>query len=357
MSEIERLVGEAAGRGATLTLSVDELRPQRVLEILAEAGCSHRVRISSSAGSITIELGNGVVVGAEAELAGQALSGKEAYARIGQIADGEVHVAPLRFPSLANILEPVAQLSELTALGPALAGEDTIEVALPQARPFHPPAVSELPTLELALLPEEQTVVELDARCSAPVPFVDDATEVLPPRRRRVARTPVRRAAPGLGRGVALVGAAAALAIGSIGAAWSMTSAEASPEIPAIAPVAASPVPVSTLSTEEVDMDLSQGPTRGPAEARTLARAARASLRAGDAPGALAAARQAATLRGGRPYYQVLLGDALRANGQRAAARRAYRRAIRLRPGYRPALRRLQRRRAGRTRATVSSPS
>ena len=84
-------------------------------------------------------------------------------------------------------------------------------------------------------------------------------------------------------------------------------------------------------------------------EARVLARTARAHLRRGERSEALRAARTAADLRRGLPYYQVLLGDALAANGERGAARRAYRRAVRLRPGYGPAVRRLGR---GRSRTT-----
>ena len=76
-------------------------------------------------------------------------------------------------------------------------------------------------------------------------------------------------------------------------------------------------------------------------EARRLARAARRALRRGHSERALRQARRAARLRGGLPYYQVLLGDALHANGQPAAARRAYRRALRMSPRYAPAVERL----------------
>ncbi len=351
MSEIEGLVEEAAARSTALTLSVDELCPERVLEILAEAESSYRVEIRSAAGCITVEVGNGLVVGAEAELGGRVLCGKEAYASIRGVADGEVHVAPLRFPSLANILEPVAQLPELTALGPALAGADTIEVALPEARPFHPPAISELPTMELVLEPSDPTAVDIDPRVRRPAAIlgVTEITEVAVP---EASRAPSRRR-----RAAIIIGAVAALALGSVGAAWSATRGEPTTPTERVAPLAASSSPVSAhlATTTEVDMDLSDvRQTGAPDEARRLARAARTRLRAGDAPGALDAAQRAAQLRGGRPFYQVLLGDALRANGRRAAARRAYRRAVRLRPGYRPAVRRLQRR-AGRNRSDRSS--
>ena len=47
---------------------------------------------------------------------------------------------PLRFPSLANILQPVAQLPDLERSGVvAASGDDTIELTLPEARPIHPP--------------------------------------------------------------------------------------------------------------------------------------------------------------------------------------------------------------------------
>ena len=71
--------------------------------------------------------------------------------------------------------------------------------------------------------------------------------------------------------------------------------------------------------------------------------AARRLLRAGQPAQALETAREAARLRPGRSYYQLLLGDALAANGRRVGARRAWRRALRLRPGSAAATRRLGR--------------
>ncbi|MCA9609699.1 MAG: hypothetical protein KC619_29070 [Myxococcales bacterium] len=344
-----------------MTLTVTELAPQRVLELLGDGGRSHRVTIESSLGVITVELGNGLVVGAEADIAGTTLTGRQAYATIRDVAEGSVRIEPLRFPSLANILQPVAQLPDLerNATLPPTAGEDTIELTLPEARPIHPPPMPEPNTIEMELptdaeelVAEELVAEELVAtpRSSVPPP-IPAPVATLP----EDAPAPPIEAKPAKRRaGIVAAAAIALLAAGGTMGLLLPSSGEAD-RVAETAPVAVD-APAPDLG-DEVDLDLSDevppAVSGDLAEARALARTTRRLLREGDRPGALQSARRAAALRGGMPYYQVLLGDALRANGQRAAALRAYRRAVRLRPGYGPAVRRLER---GRTRrATPTS--
>lgn len=348
MSEAERMVAEAAERGVVLTLTARELHPQRVLELLAESGRSHRVTIESSLGAITVELGNGLVVGAEAELAGTKLTGRQAYATIRDVDGAAVRIEPLRFPSLANILQPVAQLPDLerTATLPPAAGDDTIELTLPEARPVHPPpmpeetTVVEPRTIEMEL-PADAEELEVSPRpVPPPVPAPVMVAPALPATREHVLEAPASRAR---GLKIAVAAAAVLLLVGGATGLLLPSSGEAARVSAAV------PVPVTAEAPDRevgVDLDLSdEAPAVSDdlAEARALARTSRQLLRDGDRAAALATARRAAALRGGMPYYQVLLGDALRANGQRAAARRAYQRAVRLRPGYGPAVRRLQR--------------
>lgn len=100
---------------------------------------------------------------------------------------------------------------------------------------------------------------------------------------------------------------------------------------------------------EDVDDALEDEPPASArhTRARALAREARVFLQRGRAQRALRRAQRAARLRWHLPYYQVLLGDALAANGQGVEAQRAWRRALRMRPGYQPAVRRLERQAAG----------
>ena len=362
MSEAEKLVEEAAERGIILSLAVAELAPKRVLEILGEGGHSHRLTLQSSTGSITVEVGNGVVVGATADLTSGERSGREAYAAIRSIREGTMRIEPLRFPSLANILEPVARLIDLGAatIPPVpVSGEDTIELSLPEARPIHPPPRLEPATVEMELPDDiEEQIIAPPARVSEPPPIpVVALAEAEAPATVVVELPPVQRRRSH----VAYVAIAAAALLGVAGAFWALapSSGEAAPDEPRASASTPSeaPVPVVAETSDEVDMDLTEDVAAGESrtEARQLARTARRSLRAGDGPAALSAARRAAELRGGLPYYQVLLGDALRANGERRAARRAYRRAVRLRPGYAPAVRRLGRQRAA-ARRTQPAP-
>jgi len=340
MAEAEHLVGEAAEQGKHLSLAVAELAPKRVLEILGEGGRSHRVTLELEAGTITVEIGNGLIVGAKARIDGESLSGKPAYARIRGVARGTIRIEPLRFPSLANILEPTCDLPELGDAAP-LPGEPTIELALPEARPVHQ---DEPQTMELDLdeVPEEREPPKALAVPPPPPPAALPPT--LPPTRIRTA-PPARHAWVRWG----LASVAAAGLLGFVGLALALSPSADDPAAPA--PTATAPTevrldaPVSVEDADDVDMDLSVGDVSATERqrARRLARRARAAIRDGERRQALTAAREAADLRGGLPYYQVVLGDALRLNGRRAAALRAYRRAVRLRPGYSPAMRRIER--------------
>lgn len=351
LSRAEHLVQNASARGVILTLTVSELKPRRVLEILAEGGHSHRVSIQTPDGCFTIELGNGLVVGAEAVLEGEALTGRDAYALLREIDEGSLRIEPLRFPSLANILQPVAELPDfMESIAPAT-GDDTIELSLPEARPIHPPPtdLSDPTSIEI-VLPEEELAAPTALTIAVPPPEIPEAQPL-----------EASPNAPSPGRpSIPAVAAAAALLLAGVSAgafALGVPLAESAPPV-ATPTVLASPTPTEPANPEElpeeVDMNLSRAEVDRHAarlEARRLARMARDQIRRGERAQALVTARQAADLRGGLPYYQVLLGDALAANDRRAAARRAYRRALRLRPGYPPATRRLERRPAAARRA------
>ncbi|MGE3633869.1 MAG: hypothetical protein AB7P00_28470, partial [Sandaracinaceae bacterium] len=110
-------------------------------------------------------------------------------------------------------------------------------------------------------------------------------------------------------------------------------------------PTEINPAPVvSTRTAAPVDEASEDAERRNDtARARSLARQARQALRRGDRDRAVSLARQAVRLRRGVAAYHTVLGDALSARGERAAARRAYRRALRLRPRYAPAQRGLRR--------------
>lgn len=339
----EQLVQEASIRGVVLALAVADLKPRRVLEILAEGGLSHRVSIQYDGGCITVEIGNGLVVGAEARLDGETLTGRQAYALLRKLDEGSMRVEPLRFPSLANILQPVAELPDLfDSVPPPAVGDPTVELLLPEARPIHqtpdPTARTQLPEpLSAAILamPDPPPVPDLELP-QGPAEAIGEAP------------TSARALVPAAAAAALLL----LLGVSAVGVALGASSDAGSP--PVIARVIAPIEPVEpTLRDEgelgEVDLELTLDEVERHAarlEARELARTAREHLHRGERAPALRAARRAAELRGSLPYYQVVLGDALTANGQRPAARRAYRRALRLRPNYEPALRRLGRARA-----------
>ena len=356
-NEAEQRVRLAAERGDPLSLEVSELSPQRVLELLGETGASYRLSILSGDDRYTVELGNGLIVGAEAMVSDRPSTGKEAYHSIRLVRAGELNIEPLRFPSLANILQPASELPDLKGIADTtpIAGPDTVELSLPEARPDHsgpelnlitprsrqqsqPRSRQSHPHPDETLSPKrrDDPTIELDLIAEGAEEITPDKPPAVP--QLAQAKKPTRQKPT---FAIAAVAAAAALAIaGGAWAGWSPRPEAAPPEPTEVA--AASAEPSVAEAPADPAPDTAAG-TDASAQARALARAARRHLRAGQHAEALVAARRAAQIRGGRPFYQVVLGDALRANGQRAASRRAYRRALRLRPGYAPATRRLAR--------------
>ncbi|HBQ10312.1 MAG TPA: hypothetical protein DEF51_03655, partial [Myxococcales bacterium] len=139
--------------GEPVVLSLTEIGPTRILERLAEDGGSYRVIVDSLFGDITVEVGTGLVVGAVADKNGERLQGRAAYALLRKTSTGDAAVEPLRFPSLANILEPVHALPDLMRASSRPPGPpDTVEVTLPARGLTH-----ENITQELELPPEWET--------------------------------------------------------------------------------------------------------------------------------------------------------------------------------------------------------
>ena len=355
--ESEDALRQAVSQRRPISLGLSEIGAQRLLEILAASGSSHRVTVEGISTTVTIEIGNGLVVGARTEHEGGPV-GREAYALLRTTRRGEVHVQPLRFPSLANILEPIEELPEIAVFssGPPPLGTETIELVLPEARSL---------TVELDLDDVDDGVDDGDDLGARATPIELPSVEIeLPPMtaKRQIrpprliaAIAPVVVATPSASRRWPWLAAAAVIMLGLGTAGWATLSPSFEGEAIALDPgptVARTAEPDDEASEpaddaeREAAADEDEGAVNGErsdtrAQARALARRARRLLRHDRDAAALTAARRAARLRQGMPYYQVLLGDALAANGHRAAARRAYRRALRLHPGYRPAQRRL----------------
>ena len=383
--------------GEPVVLSLTEIGPTRILERLAEDGGSYRVIVDSLFGDITVEVGTGLVVGAVADKNGERLQGRAAYALLRKTSTGDAAVEPLRFPSLANILEPVHALPDLMRASSRPPGPpDTVEVTLPARGLTH-----ENITQELELPPEWETGPGLSSAwksASAPTRApsltnpelardepaaasdraasdrtashrtasdhtasdrtasdraASDRTERDQTERVAVSVPKPASSKPASRRRAWLAAGAAAVAVAVAGLAFALTHADGSTPSaiepgPAVATdLSPSSEPVDALAFDDGDDDATDAEPADEAregrrvEARRLARAARRALRRGHSERALRQARRAARLRGGLPYYQVLLGDALHANGQPAAARRAYRRALRMSPRYAPAVERL----------------
>ncbi|RZO66468.1 MAG: hypothetical protein EVA89_00310 [Sandaracinaceae bacterium] len=370
--------------GEPVVLSLTEIGPTRILERLAEDGGSYRVIVDSLFGDITVEVGTGLVVGAVADKNGERLQGRAAYALLRKTSTGDAAVEPLRFPSLANILEPVHALPDLMRASSRPPGPpDTVEVTLPARGLTH-----ENITQELELPPEWETGPGLSSAwksASAPTraPSLTNpelardepatASRAASDRTAsgraasdraasdRTARDQTERVAVSVpkpasskpSRRRAWLAAGGAVVLAVAGLAFALTHADGSTPSaiepgPAVATdLSPSSEPVDALAFDDGDDAATDAEPADEAregrrvEARRLARAARRALRRGHSERALRQARRAARLRGGLPYYQVLLGDALHANGQPAAARRAYRRALRMSPRYAPAVERL----------------
>lgn len=346
MTNAETQLQDALRSAEPVTLSLAEIGARGLLETLAADGGSYSVRVESLIARIEIEMGNGLVVGARAQRDGGTVEGREAYVLLRRIRSGTAEVTPKRFLSMANVLEPIAALPDLGLLSsrPPVGESDTIELELPEARPPVPPPAQVTEEIDL---PPELLAPRPPVRVIAPpaiAPAVIAPAVVAP----AIAPPPLRRRAPAPAakpsrRGWAIA-AAMLLAVSGLATVAVAALGAREPEIATPAPIEAprvieAPAPVAAdedAADEEPAEEVSH------VEARTLAREARSLLRQGRPRAALWRARRAAQLRRGVPYYQLVLGDALAANGQEPAARRAWRRALRLRPSYRAAAARLE---------------
>lgn len=326
MTPVEHLLEDALVSAQPVTLSLAEVGARGLLEALAARGASFHVEVRSPLARVEIEIGTGLVVGARAERDGTQLEGREAYALLRRIKHGTATVTPKRFLSMANVLEPIGALPDLGRISsaPPPGPRDTVEVALPEARPPVPPP--EPPTEEIELPPELREPVTAPPPPRRCRPHPEPAR---PPRRRR--RWMLAAAALLGVSGLATV-AVAALGTPAPAVDPAPIAMEAPREL-----ASAAPLPEAPPSAEPDDEELDRS------EASRLAREARLLIRQGRPRVALARARRAAHLRRGLPYYQLVLGDALAASGRDAEARRAWRRALRLRPSYRAAAERLER--------------
>lgn len=336
-------------QGRQARFPASELAPQRAIEILADLPASYRVEVRSREAMIVIEVGKGLVVGARAQRADSETVGQAAYAQLSTVGDAEVSIEPLRFPTLANILQPVRELpAVLLPHASERTNPDTVEVPLPLARPNHrfdPTEEIDVPPAMLTRgkrpAPPPRMPSEPPAALKRPpaAALVQTTESIASSAKRSVTRHIRGRRLPAAAA-VALVVAGSAIVTA---AAWSEE-----PEAVQAVPVASTATTIEEVG--ETEAPTADAPVEPPAssserrsEASHLAREARRMLQEGQHREALSAARRAASMRSHLPYYQVLLGDALRANGNPRAARRAYRRALRMRPGYRPAVRRIRR--------------
>lgn len=293
---------EALDAKASIDLCLHDIAAQDVLSLLAKDGSSFHVRIVSLASIIELEIGNGIVMGARAHRDGEVREGRAAYVLLRSVQEGAIQIEPKRFLSMANILEPIHALPDLTK---------------PNSAP--PPAI-EADTVEVPRLAIDFTPVMLAE---------EPPTRVETPR-------PARKK-----RGLAVTAVGVALAVWGIAAgafgAWRAADERVATEAPE--PIVAGEM-LRTVPAAEVAPIAQQASLEEP-DASELAREARYYLRNGRHRAALERAREAARMRRYQPYYQTLLGDALEANGREEEARRVWRRAARLRGGYQPALDRL----------------
>ncbi len=295
-------------------LPLARLGARGLLEALANDGGSYWVRFDSALADVEVEIGNGMVMGARARRDEDVVEGREAYVLLRRIRRGRARVEPRRFLSLANVLEPIGSLPHLGggSSAPPPRSLPSVEIELP---------------VELATVPATREIVLPERRVAPPV---------CPQARVEPSKSPKR------GRTWLAAGGAALALVGLAAVALARRPANGESQTP-IPVVAASPqrVDVPAPAAEEEQTDAAATASPDAPNPRALARTARRLLRSGHARAALRRARAAARLRRGLPYYQVLLGDALAANGRDVAAHRAWRRALRLQPGYAPAERRL----------------
>jgi hypothetical protein len=300
-STLEDKLRDALRDQSSVAIPIGELGPAGVLATLADGG-SYHVHIQSALATVEIEVGNGIVTGARSHVYGETIEGREAYALLRGVRRGVATITPRRFLSMANVFEPIAERRV----------NEASDRPIGEARRL---------SIEIDVEPEwpEDTTEPEPIHVAAPI-----------------ARETER---PQSGRGRWMIGAGILFAISGITSiALALVVTRPAPEEPPAIAISTGPHVASFTPIEPEPAPVAE-PEVDPAP---IAREARRLLRAGRERAALVRARRAARLRPGSPAYQVLLGDALEANGDHGRAERAWRRALRIRPGHRAATQRLR---------------
>jgi hypothetical protein len=314
--------------GKSVAVPLDVFPPEQVLRSLNGHALPVRVTIEDRDATLALDVGNGFVMGAEREGG----SAADALERFLGMEGGVAEVAPTRFLQLANLICPIEKVL----------GEKCAYVT--KTLRVNPTVPREIPLKD----PDPARDAECDRWSFA---SSDEVEEAEPESSRRSVRelseTDIVLPESG-GRWTTWVIAAAcllALAVGAIGGLWAADADAAgpvqrekavgigpldtSPRAPAVEPEAG---PVAPAAVADAD-----------ALAATYVSRIRRLMRAGERVEALQLAERAVLESPGHREVQLVLGDTRFANGQRAGARRAWRRALRLSPGWRAAARRLER--------------
>jgi cytochrome c-type biogenesis protein CcmH/NrfG len=216
LAEPETALASRADVKAPFDTRLETMGPARCLRALSACGHALRVAVQNPRAEITVDLSDGLVVGASGRALGDApktFEGPNALAALLLLGSGRVHVEAVDQPASANVMAPVDVAlnmadSETPPIAPSIPVAGTVSIHPPfQGAPPEPPRevvapIPVAPTIPIhapagpaprvALLPvPEITPAAVDAPPTVPVPGPGPAAFVPAP-----AAAPVVAAAP-----------------------------------------------------------------------------------------------------------------------------------------------------------------
>jgi len=320
--------------GESFRGALSRFQPEQIVRELATFPGSVRISARQGEEVIHVDVGNGVIMGADRAECAERVPGVEAFKRFLAMREGDVEVVPTRFSQLANLFLPMDQAFDAKP-----------RVAFARVNPSRPPTVPQviMPREVIHDEPENPQVGDASDRGGAAARKPERPRRVqaaLPHDEASIAPTVLESWGPAKRRWTAITLAACCLGAFVIGSTTGVAvdrgaDTGADTGVDTGAPVDSPPL-LASLSPAD------QSTTRVP-DAADLMREARNLMRRGETGHALNAAHEAVALRSDVPNYQVVLGDAFLMNGRIAEAEHAWRRALELEPSHQVARRRLSR--------------
>jgi tetratricopeptide (TPR) repeat protein/DNA-binding NarL/FixJ family response regulator len=154
LAEPENALRDRAEVRAPFDTRLETIGPARCLRSLAACGHALRVTVQNPRAEVTVDLSDGLIVGAEGRAIGdtpKTFEGANALSALLLLGSGRVHVEAVDQPATANVMAPVdVALNMADAEAPPIAPSIPVAGAVSIHPPFQGPPLAEVPLAQAA---------------------------------------------------------------------------------------------------------------------------------------------------------------------------------------------------------------